>query len=63
MSDIEQLSEHKDFIEHRSSYDDLYNDLEAVLDEYDDLVFAHEKIAALETLKSVVVFSECVEIE
>lgn len=63
MSEIEQLSEHKKFFEHCSSYEDLYNDLEKVLEQYNDLVFPHEKVAALETLKNVIILSECVEIE
>ena len=63
MSEIKQLDDHKDFVEHRSSYDDLYRDLDEVLERYDDLVFPHEKVAALETIKAVVIFSECVDLE
>lgn len=63
MSEVKQLDDHKDFVEHRSSYDDMYSDLEAVLERYDDLVFPHEKVAALETIKAVVIFSELVDME
>tara|TARA_B110000977_G_C11053911_1_gene483354 strand:+ start:697 stop:888 length:192 start_codon:yes stop_codon:yes gene_type:complete len=63
MSDVEHLNDHKDFIESRSSYDDMYNELESVLEKFDGLVFAHEKVAALETIKALVIFSECVDME
>ena len=63
MSEVKQLDDHKDFVEHRSSYDDMFRDLEEVLERYDHLVFAHEKVAALETIKAVVIFSELVDME
>jgi len=61
--EIKDLTEHKDFIEHRPVYDDLYNALERVLEGFDGHVFPHEKVAALDILKTLIIHSECVDLE
>jgi len=60
---IKDLTEHKDFVEHRHVYDDMYNELEQVLERFDGRLFPHEKVAALDILKSLIIYSECVDLE
>jgi len=59
---VATLTEHPDFTESRSAYDEMYGELEEVLDKYSGLVFPHEKVAALSVLNSIVTFSECVDL-
>lgn len=65
MSDdtIINLETHDDYQETRPHYEAMCADLQKVLKKYDHDLFAHEKIAALETLKYIIMVSECLEIQ
>jgi len=54
---IESIDSHKGYVERSAAYDDMFTDIENVLDKYSGLVFEHEKIAALEVIK----FAICCE--
>lgn len=61
LMDIKEIKSHKDFVERRPIYDEMYNALEEVLESYDGHIFPHEKVAALDILKTLIIYSECVD--
>ena len=60
---IISLETHDDYQETRPHYEAMCTDLQKVLAKYHHDLFPHEKIAALETIKYLVMVGECLEVE
>jgi len=65
MSDdiIINLETHDEYEESRPHYEAMCTDIQKVLRKYNNDLFPHEKIAALETIKYLIMVQECLEIQ